>query len=74
MAQTYKFGNGTWATKKGSTLAYNDENNNFKPLPFDFTRSTGATRVNKQGLIEVVSNNEPRIDLSQEIVQMDIYF
>ena len=25
MAQTYKFGNGTWATKKGSTLAYNDE-------------------------------------------------
>ena len=21
MAQTYKFGNGTWATKKGSTLA-----------------------------------------------------
>jgi len=27
MAQTYKFGNGTWATKKGSTLAYSDTNN-----------------------------------------------
>jgi hypothetical protein len=48
--------------KLGSTLAYNDENDNFKPLPFNFTRSTGATRVNKDGLIEVVTNNKPRID------------
>ena len=62
MANTLKFGNGEWATKEGSTLAYNDENGNFKPLPFDFSRSTSATRVNKQGLIELVSNNEPRID------------
>ena len=62
MANTLKFGNGQWATKKGSTLAYNDENGNFKPLPFNFERSTSATRVNKQGLIEVVPNNEPRID------------
>jgi len=62
MANTLKFGNGTWATKEGSTLAYNDENGNFKPLPFDFSRNTTATRVNKEGLIEVVSNNEPRID------------
>jgi hypothetical protein len=62
MANTLKFGNGQWATKVGSTLAYNDENGNFKPLPFNFTRSTGATRVNKEGLIEVVTNNKPRID------------
>ena len=63
MANTLKFGtDGNWATKEGSTLAYNDENGNFKPLPFDFTRATSATRVNKQGLIETVSNNEPRID------------
>lgn len=62
MANTLKFGNGTWATKKGSTLAYNDENNNFKPLPFTTTRDSGATRVNKEGLIEVVSNDVPRID------------
>ena len=62
MAQTLKFGNGTWATKKGSTLAYNDEDGNFKPLPFTATRSTSATRVNKEGLIEVVSNEVPRID------------
>ena len=62
MSETLKFGNGQWAVKKGSTLAYNDENGNFKPLPFTFDRSTSATRVNKEGLIEVVSNNEPRID------------
>ena len=62
MSETLKFGNGQWATKVGSTLAYNDEGGNFKPLPFNFTRSTGATRVNKDGLIEVVTNNKPRID------------
>ena len=62
MAQTLKFGNKTWATKVGSTLAYNDENDNYKPLPFAFTRSTSATRVNKEGLIEVVTNDRPRID------------
>ena len=62
MSETLKFGNGIWATKKGSTLAYNSENGNFKPLPFTFDRSTSATRVNKEGLIEVVTNNEPRID------------
>ena len=62
MANTFKFGNGQWAVKDGYALAYNDENGNFKPLPFDFTRSTSATRVNKEGLIEVVTNNKPRID------------
>jgi hypothetical protein len=62
MANTFKFGNGQWAVKDGYALAYNDENGNFKPLPFDFTRSTSATRVNKDGLIEVVTNNKPRID------------
>jgi len=62
MAQKLKFGNGTWANKEGSTLAYNDENNNYKPLPFSFTRDSIATRVNKEGLIEVVGNDVPRID------------
>ena len=62
MAQTLKFGNGTWATKKGSTLAYNDEGGNFKPLPFTYTGAGKGTRVNKQGLIEVVENDRPRID------------
>ena len=62
MAQTYKFGNGTWANKEGSTLAYNDEGNNYKPLPFSFERDSIATRVNKEGLIEVVGKDKPRID------------
>jgi hypothetical protein len=62
MANTFKFGNGNWAVKDGYALAYNDENNNFKPLPFDFTRASTATRVNKQGLVEVVPSGKPRID------------
>ena len=60
--KTLKFGNGTWATKKGSTLAYNDEGGNFKPLPFTYTGAGKGTRVNKEGLIEVVENDRPRID------------
>ena len=67
MANTLKFGAGEWATKVGSTLAYNDENGNFKPLPFNFTRATSATRVNKDGLIEVVTNNKPRIDFKDDV-------
>ena len=62
MANTIKFGNGIWATKESSTLAYNDENENFKPLPFEFSRGSKATVVNKEGLIETVGNDMPRID------------
>jgi hypothetical protein len=54
MAQTLKYGNGIWANKEGSSLAYNDENGNYKPLPFNFERSSSATRTNKEGLIETV--------------------
>jgi len=64
MATTFKFGNGNWAVKDGYALAYNDENGNFKPLPFDFTRGSSATRVNKQGLVEVVPSGKPRIDFT----------
>lgn len=62
MANTLKFGAGNWATKEGSTLAYNDENNNYKPLPFNFSRASKATVINKDGLIETVGSGEPRID------------
>lgn len=64
MAATLNLGNGTWALKEGSLLAYNSENNNYKPLPFDFTRASSATRVNKQGLIETVASGVPRIDFT----------
>jgi len=62
MANTFKFGNGEWAVGKETALAYNDENNNFKPLPFTFDRASTATVVNKDGLIETVGTDEPRID------------
>ena len=62
MANTFKFGNGNWATKEDSVLAYNDENNNFKPLPFDFTRASTATYVDSDGLIKTSKQGEARID------------
>ena len=40
MANTFKFGNGEWAVGKETALAYNDENSNFKPLPFTFDRGS----------------------------------
>ena len=62
MAQTLKFGKGVWATKTGSSMAYNDQNGNYKPLPFNVERDSIATRVNKEGLIEVVGRDKLRID------------
>ncbi len=62
MANTLKFGANEWATKDGSILAYNDENNNFKPLPFTFERGSVASVVGKDGLIKIVGANEPRVD------------
>jgi len=66
MANTLKFGNGEWYGKKDTILAYNDENNNYKPLPFDFSRASSATRVNKDGLIETVGSGEPRVDYKDD--------
>ena len=62
MSNTLKFGNGEWYGKEGTILAYNSENNNYKPLPFTFDRASSATRVNKDGLIETVGADQPRID------------
>ena len=67
MSATLNLGtDGNWATKKDTILAYNDENSNFKPLPFSFERDTLATRVNKDGLIETVGSGEPRIDYKDD--------
>jgi hypothetical protein len=62
MANTFNLGNGNWAQKTEKLLAYNAENDNYKPLPFDFDRGSTATVVNKNGLIETVGVDEPRID------------
>ena len=66
MANTLNLGDGNWATKKDSLLGYNSENNNYKPLPFDFSRASSATVINKQGLIETVGSGEPRVDYKDD--------
>ena len=66
MSNTLNLGDGNWATKEDSLLGYNSENNNYKPLPFDFSRASSATRVNKDGLIETVGSGEPRIDFKDD--------
>lgn len=66
MANTLKFGNGEWYGKKDTILAYNDENSNYKPLPFNFSRASNATVINKDGLIEEVGSGEPRIDYKDD--------
>ena len=66
MANTLKFGNGKWYGKKDTILAYNDENSNYKPLPFDFSRASSATVINKDGLIETVGSGQPRIDYKDD--------
>ena len=62
MANTLNLGNGDWATKENSLLGYNSESGNYKPLPFDFTRASNGTFVNKSGLIETAASGVPRID------------
>jgi hypothetical protein len=65
MSATLNLGtDGNWATKENSLLGYNSENGNYKPLPFDFTRASNGTFVNKSGLIETAANGVPRIDFS----------
>ena len=62
MSNSLNLGSGNWATKDNSLLGYNSENGNFKPLPFDFSRGSIATVINKQGLIETVQANNARVD------------
>ena len=62
MSNTLKLGNGKWATGKDTLLSFSDTNNNYKPLPFSFSRASSGTVINKDGLIETVGSGEPRID------------
>ena len=40
MSNTLKLGNGKWATGKDTLLSFSDTNNNYKPLPFSFSRAS----------------------------------
>jgi hypothetical protein len=58
MAQTSLIiGNKNWAVKEDSLLGYNVIQNKYLPIPIDTVRATTATRVNEQGLIEIVPRN-----------------
>ena len=67
MEASLKLGNGDWGVKNDSLLAYDDFGGKFRPLPFDFTRASSATVVNKAGLIETVGSGIPRIDFSDDV-------
>ena len=66
MANTLNLGDGNWATKEDLLLGYNSENNNYKPLPFDFSRGSNATVINKDGLIETIGSGKARIDFKDD--------
>jgi hypothetical protein len=58
MAQTSLIiGDTNWAVKEDSLLGYNVIQNKYLPIPIDCVRATTATRVNEQGLIEIVPRN-----------------
>ena len=59
-----KLGNDKWATKQRSLLAFNDEGNNFKSLPFNVERLSGGSYVGRNGLIQYAATEEPRIDFT----------
>jgi len=64
MARKFKLGGGKWATTDNVLLSYNDTNGNYKPLPMAFARTSKATRVNENGLIEEVAISQPRINFA----------
>lgn len=59
-----KLGNDKWATKQRSLLAFNDEGNNFKSLPFNVERLSGGSYVGRNGLVQYAATEEPRIDFT----------
>ena len=59
-----KLGNDKWATKQRSLLAYNDEGNNFKSLPFQVERLSGGSYKGRNGLVQYAATEEPRIDFT----------
>ena len=59
-----KLGNDKWATKQRSLLAFNDEGNNFKSLPFQVERLSGGSYKGRNGLIQYAATEEPRIDFT----------
>lgn len=59
-----QLGNSNWAVKEGGLLGYSKTINKYKPIEFNATRATTGTRINTDGLIEVVPYN--LVSYSQE--------
>jgi len=58
MANTsLRIGGNNWAVKEDNLLGYNVIQNKYVPIEIDTVRATTATRVNENGLIEVVPKN-----------------
>ena len=58
MANTsLRIGGNKWAVKEDNLLGYNIIQNKYVPIEMDAVRATTATRVNENGLIEVVPRN-----------------
>jgi hypothetical protein len=57
MTPILEIGNGNWAVKSDSLLGYKTINGKYYPREMSVTRATTATRVNPDGLVELVPYN-----------------
>jgi hypothetical protein len=57
MTPSLEIGNGNWAVQSDSLLGYKTINGKYYPREMSVTRATTATRVNPDGLVELVPYN-----------------
>ena len=57
MTPSLEIGNGNWAVKSDSLLGYKTIDGKYYPREIGVTRATTATRVNAEGLVELVPYN-----------------
>jgi hypothetical protein len=57
MTPSLQIGSGNWAVKSDSLLGYKTIDGKYYPREMAFTRATTGTRVNAEGLVEVVPYN-----------------
>lgn len=55
-------GNNEWATKSESLLSYSKSGSNFKPVPFTHSRASVGTTTDRNGVVETILGDTPRID------------
>jgi hypothetical protein len=65
MSETFKLGKKNWAIADGNLLAYNDQNDNYKPIPIVCNRPDKGTVIDRNGLIVDRGVDIPRIDFNE---------